>query len=48
LKSIYVTGTSSGLGYAVARQFLSEGDPVILACRDPKKAEKAGDKLIIK
>jgi len=46
LRSIYVTGANSGLGYAVARQFLSEGDHVILACRDSQKAEKARNTLI--
>jgi NAD(P)-dependent dehydrogenase (short-subunit alcohol dehydrogenase family) len=35
---ILVTGANRGIGLAVTKVFLSEGDRVFAACRDPKKA----------
>ena len=40
-KVIIVTGSNTGIGKPTARVLLSHGAKVILACRNPKKANKA-------
>ena len=42
---IIVTGSSSGLGYEVARYLCEGGNDVILACRNEEKATKAIEKI---
>lgn len=39
---VVITGTSSGIGFDMARRFLAEGSQVLLNARDPKKLEAAG------
>lgn len=45
-KTVIVTGASSGIGYAIARAFLAEGDNVLMNGRNEEKlrhaAERAG------
>ena len=41
LESVVITGSSSGLGLAMARRFLAEGAGVVLNGRDPAKLEAA-------
>ena len=40
-KTIIVTGANSGLGLEVTRALTLRGAKVIMACRNPEKAEKA-------
>jgi NAD(P)-dependent dehydrogenase (short-subunit alcohol dehydrogenase family) len=40
-KTIAVTGANAGIGYFASEQFASAGAHVILACRDPERAEAA-------
>ncbi|RKX92726.1 MAG: short-chain dehydrogenase [Spirochaetes bacterium] len=44
---VYITGGSSGIGYAAAEAFLKEGASVLLIARDQGKLEKAGKSLLI-
>jgi carbonyl reductase 1 len=46
MPSAVITGADKGLGYSVARQLLSKGFEVVLACRDTAKAAAAADALI--
>lgn len=45
-KVCVVTGANSGIGYALAKGLLLSGAQVILACRNPVKAEQAKERLI--
>jgi chlorophyll(ide) b reductase len=38
---VVITGGSSGIGYALAREFLSAGDSVVICARDPEKLRRA-------
>ena len=40
-----VTGSSSGMGFDLAQRLLREGGNVVLNGRDPKRLEKAGERL---
>ena len=42
-KTIFITGSSSGLGRATAKLFASRGWKVIASMRDPKKEKQLGD-----
>ncbi len=42
---IYITGGSSGIGYAVADAVLSKGARVVLIARDKKKLAEAQESL---
>jgi NAD(P)-dependent dehydrogenase (short-subunit alcohol dehydrogenase family) len=42
-KTIFITGSSSGLGRAAAKLFASKGWKVIASMRDPKKEKQLGD-----
>jgi len=42
-KTIFITGSSSGLGRATAKLFASKGWKVIASMRDPKKEKQLGD-----
>src|SRR6516162_3353072 len=42
-KTIFITGSSSGLGRATAKLFASKGWKVIASMRDPKKEKELGD-----
>ena len=42
-KSIFITGSSSGLGRAAAKLFASKGWKVIASMRDPKKEKELGN-----
>jgi len=44
-KTVFVTGGGSGIGYAIAKQFLQTGARVIIASRDKEKLEKAHSEL---
>jgi NADP-dependent 3-hydroxy acid dehydrogenase YdfG len=41
--AIFITGSSSGLGRAVAKLFASKGWNVIASMRDPKKEKELGN-----
>jgi len=45
-KTIIVTGANSGIGYWTALDFAKRGGRVILACRDPKRAEEARANIV--
>ncbi len=38
---IVITGAGSGIGYALAREFLAAGDKVVISARDPEKLDRA-------
>jgi NAD(P)-dependent dehydrogenase (short-subunit alcohol dehydrogenase family) len=42
---IFITGANTGIGFATAEELLKQGQHVILACRNPQKAQAAQDKL---
>ncbi len=42
---IVITGGSKGLGYVLAREFLSQGDRVVICARDQERLEKALESL---
>lgn len=44
-KTIVVTGANTGLGFEAARVLSARGAKVIIACRDPKKAEDAVNRI---
>ena len=44
-KIVLVTGGSSGIGFAIAKQFSREGARVLIASRDEKKGMHAAAKL---
>jgi NAD(P)-dependent dehydrogenase (short-subunit alcohol dehydrogenase family) len=46
MNKVIVTGADSGLGLETSRNLLIEGNYVIMACRNPGKAEKAKEQLI--
>lgn len=41
IKTIIITGANTGIGLATAEAFVKEGHHVILACRNPEKAQEA-------
>lgn len=43
-----VTGANSGLGYESSRELARKGATVIMACRNPQKAERAKVQLSIR
>jgi len=43
MSTIFITGSSSGLGRATAKLFASKGWKVIASMRDPKKEKELGD-----
>ncbi len=42
---ILITGANTGIGFATAEQLVKNGQHVILACRNPLKAQAALKKL---
>ncbi len=44
-KTVIVTGGATGLGYAVAEQFLERGDTVVLNGRTESKLQRAAQQL---
>lgn len=45
LERIIVTGSSSGLGFAIAKRFLTEGAQVVLHGHDPQKLARVREQL---
>lgn len=45
-KTVVVTGANSGMGYKTAETMLYLGADVILACRNPQRADEARQKLV--
>jgi NAD(P)-dependent dehydrogenase (short-subunit alcohol dehydrogenase family) len=43
MSTIFITGSSSGLGRATAKLFASKGWKVIASMRDPKREKELGD-----
>ncbi len=46
MQTIWITGGSSGIGFAVAKKFLEENWRVVISSRNKEKLEKAKKKLI--
>lgn len=40
-----MTGANSGIGFATTRRLAAAGHDVIMACRDPSRAERAADEI---
>lgn len=40
-----VTGANSGIGFATTRRLAAAGHDVVMACRDPVRAERAADEI---
>ena len=40
-----VTGANSGIGFATTRRLAAAGHDVVMACRDPGRAERAADEI---
>lgn len=45
-KTIIVTGGNSGIGYEAALQLAGKGADLVLACRDMRKADQAGEEIV--
>src|SRR5690242_13084693 len=43
MKRVLVTGSTTGLGYAAARQLLDDGHEVVLHARNPERAATVAD-----
>lgn len=43
---ILITGANTGIGFATAEQLVKQGQHLILACRNPQKAQEAQSKLL--
>lgn len=41
--TVVVTGANSGIGLATTRRLVANGNDVVMACRNPDKAERAAD-----
>ncbi len=44
-KRVLITGANSGIGYQAARVLAGKGAQVVLACRDPQRAERAASAI---
>ena len=44
-KTILVTGSNTGIGYATAKLLASRGAKILMACRNPEKAGQAQERL---
>ncbi|WP_445116074.1 SDR family NAD(P)-dependent oxidoreductase [Acinetobacter sp. WZC-1] len=45
MKTVIITGANTGIGYATAHSFVQAGHHVLLACRNPEKAQQAQQQL---
>ena len=46
MKTVWITGGSSGIGYATAKEFLGNGWQVIISSSNEKKLQSAKERLI--
>ena len=45
-RSFVITGANSGIGLEAARELVSRGATVVLACRDTVKGQRARDQIL--
>jgi NAD(P)-dependent dehydrogenase (short-subunit alcohol dehydrogenase family) len=45
-RTAIVTGANSGIGFETAKELARHGAHVVMACRDPQKAQRAADVLV--
>jgi len=46
MKNVVITGSSSGIGLATAKELLNQGNKIVMVCREGEKARSARSQLI--